>query len=151
MNIVPFRPEHSAAFDALNREWLVGHGLLEDADEPHLRDPQRHILDAGGAIFVALDGDDVLGTCAIVPDQDGVFELVKLAVSPRAQGQGIGRRLVDLSITEARERGARQLVLLSSSLLKAALRLYEQAGFRHAPIPPSNPYETADVYMVLDL
>ena len=149
--IAPFRPGHAAAFDALNRQWLVDNGLLEAADEPHLRDPQGQILDAGGAIFVALDGDAVLGTSAIVPDHDNVYELVKLAVAPAAQGQGIGRRLIQACIDAAKERGARQLVLLSSSLLGAAIRLYEQVGFRHAELPPDNPYATADVYMELDL
>lgn len=156
VHIAPFRGEHASAFESLNRQWLVGHGLLEEADEPHLRDPQGHIIDAGGAIFVALDGDRVLGTCAILPtDEIGVtprtFELVKLAVDPSARGQGIGRRLVQACVAAAQERGARQMVLLSSSLLTAALRLYEQAGFRYAPVPPSNPYATADVYMVLEL
>jgi putative acetyltransferase len=156
--IAPFRAEHAAAFDALNRQWLVDHALLEDADEPSLRDPQGEILDAGGVIFVATDGDAVLGTCAIVPNDEiggtpgsGVFELVKLAVSPAARGQGIGRRLVEECLATARERGARQVVLLSSSLLTSALRLYENAGFRYAPLPPSNPYATADVFMVLEL
>jgi GNAT superfamily N-acetyltransferase len=151
-----FRAEHASAFESLNRLWLVGHGLLEEADEPSLRDPQGHIIDAGGAIFVALDGDIVLGTCAILPaDEIGVrprtFELVKLAVDPSARGRGIGRRLVQDCIEAARARGARHVVLLSSSLLTAALRLYEQEGFRYAPLPPSNPYATADVYMTLEL
>jgi putative acetyltransferase len=153
--IVPFRAEHAPAFDALNRQWLVDNGLLEEADEPSLRDPQGQILDAGGAIFVALDGDTVSGTCAIAPleaeDSTDVYELVKLAVSPAARGRGIGRRLVQECIAAARERGGRQLVLLSSSLLQAALRLYEQEGFRYAPLPPHNPYATADVYMVKEL
>jgi putative acetyltransferase len=152
--IAPFKAEHAAAFDALNRQWLVDHGLLEEADEPSLRDPQGLIIDSGGAIFVALEGDTVLGTCAIAPlelddaTRTDAYELVKLAVSPSAQGKGIGRRLVQQCIDAARQRGASELVLLSSSLLKAALRLYEQEGFRYAPLPSHNPYATADVYMV---
>jgi putative acetyltransferase len=155
--IAPFKAEHAAAFDALNRQWLVDNGLLEEADEPSLRDPQGLIIDSGGAIFVALEGDAVLGTCAIAPLelQDGaradIYELVKLAVAPSAQGQGIGRRLVQQCIDAARQRGASELVLLSSSLLQAALRLYEQEGFRYAALPRHNPYATADVYMVKKL
>ena len=146
-----FRAKHALAFDKLNREWLVTYGLLEAADEPHLRDPQAHILDKGGAIFVALEGEDVLGTSAIVPAHDGVFELVKLAVSPSSRGRGIGRRLAQECIEAARKFGARKLVLLSASRLQAAVHLYERLGFRHEPLPSSNPYATADVYMVLDL
>ena len=42
-------------------------------------------------------------------------------------------------------------VLVSNSRLEAALRLYEQRGFRYAPLPATMPYATADVYMELEL
>ncbi|MDQ6633806.1 MAG: MarR family transcriptional regulator, partial [Gemmatimonadota bacterium] len=52
--IVPFRPEHARAWYALNRAWLDEHLLYEPADERQLVDPVSTILDAGGAIFIAL-------------------------------------------------------------------------------------------------
>ncbi len=47
--------------------------------------------------------------------------------------------------------GARKMVLVSSSRLGAALRLYETLGFRHVPPPDQPAYATADVYMELEL
>lgn len=146
-----FRPEHAARYESLNRAWLVEHDLLEAADEPQLTRPNEAIIDRGGAILVATDGNEVIGTCAIVPHETGEFELVKLAVAPSARGQGIGRQLIDACLALARERGATRVDLLSSTKLGAALRLYERAGFRHAPLPRRNPYATADVYMVFDI
>ena len=151
LRIESFRPEHAAAYEALNRTWLVEHDLLEPADEPQLIRPFETIIDPGGAILVAINDNEVIGTCAIVPHGTSEFELVKLSVAPSARGQGIGRQLIDVCLELARQRGATRVDLLSSSRLGAALRLYERAGFRHAPIPPSNPYKTADVYMVVDL
>lgn len=151
MKIETFRPEHAAAYEMLNRAWLVGHGILEQADEPQLVDPQCTIIDAGGQMYVAVEDGVVIGTCGIVPHGEGEFEVVKLAVASSAQGRGIGRQLVDACVTFARQRGARQVTLLSSSLLGSALRLYERAGFRREPPPATNPYATADVYMVLDV
>jgi ribosomal protein S18 acetylase RimI-like enzyme len=146
-----FQRQHATAFDALNRAWLVEHGLIEAADEPHLRDPYGTIIAVGGQAFVAIEDENVIGTCAIVPHGPGEFELVKLAVAPEAQGRGIGRQLIDACVSHARTVGAKRLTLLSSTRLGAALRLYERAGFRHAPLPASNPYVTADVHMVLEL
>lgn len=151
VNIEAFRPEHRAAFEALNRGWLTGHGLLEEADEPHLVDPQGTIIDAGGQLFVAVDDGVVIGTCGIAPHGPGEFEVLKLAVASSAQGRGIGRQLVDACVDFARRQGAKRITLLSSSLLGPALRLYERVGFRRAPVPETNPYATADVYMVLDI
>jgi putative acetyltransferase len=146
-----FRPEHAAAFDALNRAWLTAYDLLEPADELHLTDPAGQILAPGGQIFVALEDEAVVGTCAAVPHGPGAFEVAKLAVAPPARGRGIGRDLIDACLGYAQQRGARQAVLLSNSRLAAALRLYEQLGFRYAPMPATMPYATADVYMELDL
>ena len=152
MKIEVFQPEQAPAYEALNRAWLVGNGLLEAADEPQLVNPNDTIIAAGGQIFVAVEDRVVIGTCAIVPHGGpGEFEVVKLAVAPHAQGRGIGRQLVDACLTFARERGARRITLLSSTRLGPALKLYERAGFRYAPIPSTNPYATADVYMVLDV
>lgn len=146
-----FRPEHASAFDALNRAWLTAYELLEPADELHLTDPEGRILATGGQIFVAVEHGVVVGTCAAVAHEPGTFEVAKLAVAADARGRGIGRRLVDACLGYARERGARRAILVSSTRLEAALRLYEQFGFRYAPVPATMPYATADVYMELEL
>ncbi len=82
---------------------------------------------------------------------DGIVELVKLAVDEQARGCGLGNRLSVLAIDWARSHGARRLALVSSSKLKAALRLYERLGFQYGPLPPVPGYATADVYMELAL
>jgi putative acetyltransferase len=151
VRIETFRQEHAVAYEALNRAWLVGHGLIEQADEPQLVDPQRTIIDVGGQIFVAVEDGAVIGTCGIAPHGEGEFEVVKLAVAASAQGRGIGKQLVDECVNFARRQGAQRITLLSSSLLGPALRLYERAGFRREKLPPTNPYATADVHMVLEL
>lgn len=151
MTIEPFRSEHAETYEALNRDWLVGNGLLEPADEPQLTNPEETIIALGGQILVATEDGIVLGTCAIVPHGPGEFEIAKLAVAPEARGRGIGRQLLELSLNFARHQRARRVTLLSSTKLGAALRLYERAGFKYAPLPATNPYATADVYMILDL
>ena len=151
MMVELYRPEHAQAFESLNRAWLVDQGLLESADEPHLTNPHETIIAAGGQIFVAVEGGTVVGTCAIVPHGPGEFEVVKLAVSPSAQGRGIGRELVNACLGFARQMRAQRVTLLSSSKLGPALRLYERSGFKYAPIPTTNPYATADVHMILEL
>src|SRR5437868_3187824 len=54
IEIVTFDDRHAAAFDRLNRAWLELHGLLEEADEHHLRNPRGTIVDGGGEIFLAV-------------------------------------------------------------------------------------------------
>jgi putative acetyltransferase len=149
--IIPFRDEHAAAFYALNRQWLDEHGLYEPADEKQLADPWGEILVPGGAIFVALSGDEVVGTAAVVRHAPGEVEIAKLSVAESQRGQGLGRRLVELCLNEARRMGMSRVVLVSSTRLGAALRLYEKLGFEHRPPPAVQAYATADVYMELEL
>jgi RimJ/RimL family protein N-acetyltransferase len=147
VRIETFRPEHQPAFAALNREWLVGYGLIEPHDEEQLGDPFGHIIEPGGQIFVAMIDGTVVGTCAAIPYAPDAVELAKLAVDPAARGRGIGHRLVDACLAYARDRGASRVVLLSNSRLTAALRLYESYGFQPRPVPASAPYVSTDVYM----
>jgi GNAT superfamily N-acetyltransferase len=88
----------------------VENELLEPADEPTLTDPLGEVIDVGGQIFVALDGDEVIGTAGIVPYEDGALEIVKLTVSPPYRGQGLGRRLAEVCLAEASRRGITRVV-----------------------------------------
>jgi ribosomal protein S18 acetylase RimI-like enzyme len=151
VDIDTLRPEHASRFAELNRAWLEGYGLMEHSEEAQLASPQAHFVDPGGQIFVALSGDSVVGTCAVLPSGVDEFELAKLTVSPEFRGQGIARRLVERCIAFARDRGARRVMLLSNSQLQPAIRLYESMGFTHRPVPAVTKYEIANVYMVLDL
>jgi putative acetyltransferase len=147
IEIVEYRPELRADFERLNRIWLEGHSLLEPLDVEYLQEPERRILAIGGQVFFAVDGTNVVGTCAAIPFSLGVFELAKLSVDPAARGQGLGRRLCEAVLAHARHAGATEIVLTSNEVLVDAIRLYESLGFEHAPLPDEVRYETANVFM----
>jgi putative acetyltransferase len=149
--IVGYRPEFAPDFARLNRAWLERYFTVEPLDEEYLGDPEGHILAPGGEIFFALDAGRVVGTCAAIPHGKHQFELAKLAVTPEAQGRGIGRALAEAVVAFALRRGARQVILVSNSQLAPALRLYEALGFQRRPFPGPPPYADADVYMELSV
>ena len=150
LSILDYQPAHQPAFRALNHGWIAYYFTLEPIDNEMLDDPQGYILNPGGHIFMASHDGDLVGTCALINEHGGVYELAKMAVSPRAQGLGIGWALGTAVLDKARELGANRVELLSNSRLTPALRLYEKLGFRHVPVPPTL-YQRTDVKMVLDL
>jgi putative acetyltransferase len=153
LTIREFRPGDEAAFRSLNEEWITRYFVLEPKDEASLVDPRRTILDCGGRIFLAVQDGQPIGCCALLAMGPGEFEVAKMAVAESSQRNGIGRRLLEKTIAEARSAGAHRLYLETNRKLAPAIRLYESLGFRHLPpehIVPS-PYTRADVYMELYL
>ncbi|MGB9145566.1 MAG: GNAT family N-acetyltransferase [Acidobacteriaceae bacterium] len=143
-----FRPGDEAAFRRLNEAWISKYFALEDADREVLCDPHAHILNPGGQICIAeLDGEAV-GCCALVVIAPHELELAKMTVSESIRGRGLGRRLLQFAIGEARRMSARRLYLESNTRAEAAVHLYEQLGFRHLPAPDhESKYARANVFM----
>ena len=149
--IVPFRRELAPAFQRLNLDWIERLFVVEEADRKVLGDPERAILAPGGQIFFALDGDEAIGTVAIIRYSAARYELAKMAVVSSHQRRGIGEKLGAAAIAFARDAGAKTVFLLTNSRLSGAIRLYERLGFRHAPDPDPPEYARADVYMELPI
>ena len=116
-----------------------------------LTQPEKHILEPGGAIFFASIDGEVIGTCALLHESPGVFELTKMGVETGWRGIGAGRRLIEAAIAEFHKRRGKTLFLESNAKLKPALALYESAGFVHQPAPrPGSHYQRSDVYMIYE-
>lgn len=149
VRIERFRPELREHFYRLNAEWLGKYYKIEPIDHAVLSEPEKHILEPGGQIFFALVGGEVVGTCALMPESPGVYELTKMAVTEGHQGLGLGRRLIEAVIDEFHRRGGTELFLESQRKLQAALKLYESVGFEMQPgVKPGTHYQRADVYMI---
>jgi putative acetyltransferase len=153
IDIRAFEPQDAQAFRELNEEWIIKHFGLEETDRKVLNDPERYVLRPGGHIFMAFSEDgQAIGCCALIPTgEQGVFELAKMSVAPAYRGNGIGRRILEHAIEQARLFGASALVLESNDKLANAVHLYESLGFVHRPpgSVPESPYARSNVKMKL--
>jgi N-acetylglutamate synthase-like GNAT family acetyltransferase len=142
-----WREEYSADFARLNREWITHFFRLEPSDNKILANPKGEIIDKGGEIFLAVEDEVVVGCCALVHHPDtGRYELAKMAVSPKAQGKGIGTKLGHALINYARSKGVKSLYLEANTKLVASVKLYYSLGFKKVEMD-SPVYERCDLYM----
>ena len=150
IQVVGFEARWRDDFAKLNIEWLQRWFVVEPHDRDVLGNPEQHILADGGHILFAVDpGGRVRGTVALKHDGGGVYELTKMAVTPAARGQGIGRLLLDAVVALYRSLDGDELYLESSSALTNAIAMYERSGFRHHPAPRAGShYARADVHMI---
>jgi putative acetyltransferase len=98
-----------------------------------LADIEGCYWDLGGAFFVLVDRETVIGTVALRRESDEVCELCRMYVSADYRRLGLGRGLFETGMIEARSRGFREVFLKTSSVLTTAISLYERAGFRLLP------------------
>ena len=150
IRLIDYEEKYHSDFKRLNLEWLDKYELTESHDLEVLDDPQKYVLDGGGCLFLAMNGDRVVGSAGLLQEREREYELVKMSVDPEFRGQGIGKILLDRCLEEAKKKNAKKIFLFSSSKLQTAIKLYEKYGFQHVSVTDA-PFETADIKMELEI
>lgn len=109
--------------------------------------------DAQAEVWVAVDGDRVLGLVTYCPPgspwreigrgDEGEFRM--LAVDPAAQGAGAGTALARLCEERAREHGASAMALSSLATMTAAHRVYARLGYERDSVRDWSPLPGVDL------
>jgi ribosomal protein S18 acetylase RimI-like enzyme len=138
---------------ALFREYAaeIGIDLGFQNFENEVQDlPGKYAPPAGG-LFLAVDGDRLVGCVAVRPlVPPRVAEMKRLFVRPDARRVGAGKVLAQHAITFARTAGYHCLRLDTLATMTDARRLYRSLGFIEIPPYTFNPFPDA-VYMELEL
>ena len=105
--------------------------------------------------WVVEDGDKILGGCGVYPTEglpEGCIELVKLYLSKELRGEGLGKKLMEMSTEKAKELGFNQIYLESMPELNSAVGLYEKLGYKvlENPLGQSGHF-ACDLWMVKEL
>jgi GNAT superfamily N-acetyltransferase len=103
-----------------------------------------------GVVLIAREEGEAAGIVAYRPQGDRVCEMKRLYVRPSFRSTGLGRRLCEALIEDARAHGYRRMLLDTVASMAAARRLYAALGFRPTAPYYDNPLPGA-AYLALDL
>ena len=114
---------------ARERKYLT---MLEAQPEPDTLRFVKSNLENGNPMMVALAGDKVIGWCDVrrefFPSRAHRGTL-GMGVLPQWRGRGVGRRLLEATLAQARRSGFKRIELDVHADNSRAIALYEKAGF----------------------
>lgn len=134
--LTPFEALHLGAVRTFTQS-LPAHDLLflaRDIQHPKVISAWiSSIADGEISSLIALDGEKVVGTTAIVRDPLGwsahVAEL-RILIAEDMRGKGLGRILLQHCFTDAIDNGAEKLMARMTPDQRGAIALFEEMGFR---------------------
>jgi ribosomal protein S18 acetylase RimI-like enzyme len=104
-----------------------------------------------GRLYLAYSDGNLAGCIALRKIGDGVCEMKRLFVRDTFRGAGIGVRLIEKAIADARSIGYSKMRLDTyPPKMGKAVKLYESHGFREIPPYYDNPHDDV-LYMELEL
>ncbi len=150
IRIVDYQPHHQPYFEKFNRQWIEELFEMEPLDEWVLTNPDKSILETGGAILMAIYNGVPAGTVGLRKFDEGVYEFTKMAVDPAYRRKGIAEAISYASFRKAKELKAHRVILYSNRKNAGAIKLYEKLGFIHLPVE-NDVYKRADVKMEIEI
>lgn len=127
---MPFEAAHADGFRSLVADTLREFDFEPDPEfDADLDDPHA----AYTALWVAVEGEAVVGSVALRDLGGDAVELKRMYLRPGQRGRGLGRQLLGVALDWARTHGKRVVRLDTSERMLAARRLYEAHGFVRVP------------------
>ena len=103
-----------------------------------------------GPVWVAIQGNQLVGTISAVPKSEGLY-IRSMAVLSSHRGQGIGYLLLQSAQQFAIARGFQRMFLSTTPFLEQAIRLYKGFGFHPTNASPHELFGTPLFSMVKQL
>ena len=139
-----FRSKDQAAVQRLVLAGLEEHwGNLDPAKNPDLDDIASTYAEA--TFLLAWQGDELVGTGALVHEVDGIARIARMSVAAHVRRCGIGRLILQHLCEQARATGYHRIVLETTCTWNDAIAFYERCGFRAVGS------RHGDMHFVLDL
>lgn len=149
MKIISYQEQYKKYFVELNLVWIRKYFKVESQDIEMLNNIEKYIKE-GAAVYFAEEEGEIIATCMIIPRNNHVWEICKLATDENYMGRGAGYAVLNACIDYAKEHNAKKLMIVSNTVLSSAMHLYAKVGFKEVPIDNME-YERVNIQLELNL
>jgi len=128
LRITPFEKEYQNETRALILQGLGEHwGWIDEDINEDLEDIASYYRD--GLFVLAWIDNNLVGTGALMPEDKGVVRVARMSVLESYRRQGIGNKILNYLISQARSMGCHLIVLETTSTWTDAIAFYKDYGF----------------------
>ncbi|KMW58227.1 Histone acetyltransferase HPA2 [Candidatus Rhodobacter oscarellae] len=110
----------------------------QEATDGSIADLPKMLPPKGRLLLASNPEGRLVGCGALVGIRADAAEMKRMYVRPEARGTGLGRRLFEMRIEEARRMGCTSIYADTARGNRAMLSMYERFGFRYIPRYPEN-------------
>ena len=144
--IRPFRPADQVQTRKLILAGLKEHwGVLDPAFNHDLKDIVKNYAEAVFLVAEDNKAQRIVGSGALVPRGDGVAEVVRMSVAAPMRRTGLGTRILQALIDQARSQGLQRVILETTETWHEVVAFYQRFGFQITH------HKDGDVYFAFDL
>lgn len=109
--------------------------------EQELADIQIQYGAPNGCLLLVKNGEEAVGCIGVRRWQGDIAELKRMYLQPKTRGLGLGKKLLEAALENARELSYRSIRLDTLPSMKAAISLYREFGFADISPYRDNPFE----------
>lgn len=133
IKIIEFKPKFQRGVVVLIDEILKELKVIPDEeklidDEDLFKIPK--VYSGKGRFWIAIVGNEVVGTVAIRDMGKGKAKLNRMFVKKQLRGTGLGQKLLNRALRYAKKQRFENILLNTHFLMKRAHRFYEKNGFK---------------------
>ncbi|GHS93623.1 acetyltransferase CD1211 [Bacteroidia bacterium] len=119
-------------------KWLNQDLCFQNIDDELNNFPEKY-KEPEGAFIIAKENDKIVGIVGMKKIEDKICEMKRLFVNDNYKGKGIGKKLVEIIIKEAKLKNYEKMRLDTLNSMEDALKIYHKNDFYKIELYYNNP------------
>lgn len=117
---------------------MINFSEIKTVTEEHwklllLADPSKEMVESyikKGKVYITMENRIIVGIIVLVEISPNEIEIKNIAVDPKFQGKGYGKKFIQFAISKSKMLGYKRLLICTGNSSVYQLSLYQSCGFQ---------------------